>query len=77
MVTVELVVTGMHCGSCSALIEESLAERAGVVRASVDLEAERAVVDYEPATVDVSALCAAVEEAGYGATPLGGPDPGT
>ena len=29
--TVELAVTGMHCGSCSALIEESLAEQPGVI----------------------------------------------
>lgn len=77
MATVQLAVTGMHCGSCSALIEETLAEQAGVVRASVDLEAERATVDYEPAAVDVAALCAAVAEAGYGATPIEEPDPGT
>ena len=41
----------MHCGSCVALIEETLTEQAGVARASVDLESARAVVEYDPAVV--------------------------
>lgn len=64
-----LAVTGMHCASCAALIEESLVERPGVLRAHVDLATERAVVDFDPTQVEVGALCAVVDGAGdYGAS---------
>jgi copper chaperone CopZ len=69
--TIELTVTGMHCGSCSALIEESLGEHAAVSAASVDLESARAVVTYDPSRLDADGLCAVVAEAGYSATPAG------
>lgn len=69
--SVQLVVEGMHCGSCVALIEETLTEHAGVTSASVDLESARAVVGFDPAQTDVEALTAAVAEAGYAATPVG------
>ncbi len=68
--TVELAVAGMHCGACVALIEECLADQAGVLGASVDLESARAIVDYDPSLVDLDALVAAVAEAGYSATPV-------
>jgi copper chaperone CopZ len=68
---VHLSVEGMHCGSCSALIEETLAEQAGVTTASVDLDAARAVVAYDPAQLDVDGIQAAIADAGYAATPVG------
>jgi Cu+-exporting ATPase len=71
VVTTELAVEGMHCGSCSALIEETLAEQAGVTEASVDLEAARAVIRYDPSQVGVDELRAAITEVGYSATPVG------
>jgi len=69
--SVELLVEGMHCGSCVALIEETLQEQAGVRSATVDLDSARAVVGFDPAQIDVDALTAAVAEAGYVATPAG------
>jgi copper chaperone CopZ len=69
--TIELTVTGMHCGSCSALIEEELAEHPAVTAASVDLDSARAVVTYDPSRLDADGLCAVVAEVGYSATPVG------
>jgi copper chaperone CopZ len=69
--TVELTVTGMHCSSCSALIEESLGELPAVSTASVDLDSARAVVTYDPSQLDADGLCAVVAEVGYSATPVG------
>jgi copper chaperone CopZ len=68
---VEFVVEGMHCGSCSALIEETLAEQPGVSAASVDLESARAVVSFTPTDLSVEELRSAIEEVGYSATPVG------
>ena len=66
----QLTVEGMHCGSCVALIEETLTERDGVRAASVDLDSARAVVEYDPSTVDVEEIRAAIAQAGYSATPV-------
>jgi len=66
---IDLEITGMHCASCSALIQECLAERPGVRRAQVDLEAASARIEYEPTEVDVEQLCAVIAQVGYVATP--------
>jgi copper chaperone CopZ len=65
-----LAVEGMHCGSCVALVEETLVEDLGVSRAAVDLESGRATVAYDPARFTVADLCDAVAAAGYTATPV-------
>jgi len=69
--SVELAVEGMHCGSCVALIQETLGEQDGVTSATVDLESARAVVGFDPARIDVAALTAVVAEVGYAASPVG------
>jgi copper chaperone CopZ len=66
----QLTVEGMHCGSCVALIEETLSEREGITAALVDLDSARAVIEYDPSTLDVEQIRAAIAEAGYPATPV-------
>ncbi len=70
-VTVRLAVTGMHCGSCVAFVEEVLMDQSGVAAATVDLEGGTARVTFDPSGVSVDALCAAVTGAGYGASLVG------
>ena len=65
-----LTVEGMHCGSCVALIEETLNEREGVTAALVDLDSALAVIEYDPSTLDVEEIRAAIAEAGYSAAPV-------
>jgi copper chaperone CopZ len=65
-----LTVEGMHCGSCVALIEETLNEREGVTAASVDLDSARAMIAYDPSTLDVEAIRAVIAEVGYSAAPV-------
>ncbi|MGO9558052.1 MAG: heavy-metal-associated domain-containing protein [Acidimicrobiales bacterium] len=67
---VELLVTGMHCGSCVALIEETLSEHAGVERVAVTLEPPRAEVVFDPAAVTLDELVAEVASLGYTAAPM-------
>lgn len=68
---VELAISGMHCESCVALVEEVLTEQDGVRSATVDLEAARAVVRFDPRRIGVDELRAAVAEAGYAAAVAG------
>ena len=67
--TVVLQVVGMHCGSCTALVEETLVEDLGVVSAVAELRSGRATVTYDPSVHSVDDLCAAVLAAGYEARP--------
>jgi copper chaperone CopZ len=69
--TAEFEVSGMHCGSCVALIEETLLEQAGVASASVDLDAARAVVGFDPQRVGADQLGALITDTGYPAVPVG------
>jgi len=75
--TVELVVGGMHCQSCAALIEETLTADPAVRRVTVDLDAARASVTYDPATLTVDDVCAAVTGVGYSATRTAPAAPGS
>jgi cation transport ATPase len=67
---VELVVGGMHCQSCAALIEETLVRDHRVRTATVDLDRARASVVFDASALSVDALCAAVISVGYQATPV-------
>ncbi len=68
--TAQLSIEGMHCGSCSALIEETLIEQPGVLEASVDLDAARAVVRFDRDRLGSNDLCGLVSGVGYEATVL-------
>ncbi len=74
--TMDLAVTGMHCGSCAALIEETLTRQTGIEGASVDLGAARARVTFDPSATGVDDVCALVAGLGYAATPIGDDTPG-
>ena len=69
--TAELLVEGMHCGSCVTLIQEILAEQSGVESADVRLESARAVVEYDPGVIGSDRLLAAIADVGYTATVVG------
>jgi Cu+-exporting ATPase len=61
-----LQITGMHCASCAATIEESLNKVEGVSKAAVNFATEKAYVEYDPNKVSPESLEKAVKEAGYG-----------
>ena len=68
MTQITLELEGMTCASCAARVERGLNELEGV-RASVNLATEKAAVSYDESALDVDALLAAVEAAGYRAAP--------
>ncbi|HEY0070412.1 MAG TPA: heavy metal translocating P-type ATPase [Chloroflexia bacterium] len=69
VVEAALSVQGMTCASCVARVERSLKKLPGIEAASVNLATERALVRYDPSQVGASEMVAAVEKAGYTATP--------
>ena len=48
---VSLPVSGMTCASCARRVEKALSGTAGVRAANVNLAAEKATVEYNPALV--------------------------
>ncbi len=64
-----LGIIGMTCSSCQAVIERTLQRMPGVGSAVVNLAAETATVAYDPHTLTVDDLVAAVRSAGYDAVP--------
>jgi Cu+-exporting ATPase len=65
--SITLPILGMTCASCQHHVEEALRSTAGVESARVDLMANRASVNYDPAIVTPNALIEAVRSAGYDA----------
>ncbi len=64
--TLTLDITGMHCAGCASTVERALEKLAGPGNVTVSTALERADIS---APVDPAAAVAAVEAAGYGASP--------
>ncbi|OWP64005.1 copper-translocating P-type ATPase [Hymenobacter amundsenii] len=64
--TETLNIEGMTCASCSNFVEKALSRTPGVQRATVNLAAEKATIEYAPGQINRAGLKAAVEQAGYG-----------
>src|SRR3989304_10501863 len=65
MEKIELSIKGMHCASCAQIIERALKEVAGVISASVNFAAEKAIVDIDPQRVSRDDLIKVVRDVGY------------
>src|SRR3990172_12977091 len=61
-----LPVTVMSCAACSARIQQTLSEMAGVGSASVNLASEQATIEYDPLKVNVDDFIKTVHDLGYG-----------
>ncbi len=64
---VTLATTGMHCGSCSMLIDMTVGDMAGVSEAKTDLASGQTEVIFDPDTVSVDDIIAAIRAIGYDA----------
>src|SRR3989344_3564718 len=63
-------ITGMHCASCAAIIERALLKTPGVGKAHVNYASEKAIVEFDPRTVQESALKDAIRKKGDGVKEL-------
>ncbi len=58
-------IRGMHCAACVAKVEQALSQIPGVMRASVNLASEEALVEYVPAQASLIGIGSAVAATGF------------
>jgi copper chaperone CopZ len=63
--SLNLSVRGMSCANCARSVERRLASTPGVTKALVELQGERAYVEYDPELVKPEVLANAVRDLGY------------
>lgn len=68
--TSTFATSGMHCRSCSMLIDMTLGDLEGVLEAKTDLETGRTVVTYDGDVVSSERIAEAIRGAGYDAEAL-------
>ncbi len=61
-----LKVRGMTCAMCAGTVEKRLSKLPGVERAEVNLNAEKANIDYDASQTGISDFVEAIKDAGYG-----------
>lgn len=61
--TIAITVPGMTCGHCEAAVKGEIGKLAGVTSVDVDLDTKAVVVEGEQ--LDLDAIVAAVDEAGF------------
>jgi len=70
MQTTTLKLQGMSCAACASAIEKAIRTLPGIEEVTVSFAADQATVVFDARTLDMSAIQAAVDRAGYGAVPL-------
>ena len=65
--TIHLDITGMSCANCSATIEDTLGDLAGVSEANANYATDEATVEYDSELVSLADIYDAIDDAGYGA----------
>lgn len=67
--TTRLMTSGMHCRSCSMMVDLTVGELAGVSDVRTDHASGETVVTYDSAAVSLDAIIGAIRGAGYDAEP--------
>ena len=67
----KFTITGMTCSACSARVEKAVSKVDGTKDVSVNLLTNSMQLEYDESKTNVSAIIAAVVEAGYGASVKG------
>jgi len=69
-----LSITGMHCASCSTLINRALDKVDGVSKSNVNLTTNKASVEFDENIVSMEKLIETIRSKGYGAQEAGKDD---
>lgn len=70
MSTATFQTSGVHCRSCTMMIEMTLDEVDGVTAVSTDHAAQTATVEYDAEKTNPEVIALAIRGAGYGAIAL-------
>jgi len=62
-----LKISGMHCASCAAVIENALKKEAGIKSANVNFASEKLYLEFDNTEIDIIKVKNIVEKLGYGA----------
>ncbi len=65
MTQITLSVPDISCGHCKSSIEGAVGPLDGVARAEVSISDKTVDVEYDPETVELAAIVAAIDEQGY------------
>ena len=67
MNTIQIKTTGMHCSSCSMLIEMNVADLPGIESVKASNADSLTTVTYDPSAVDAKTIVEEIRTAGYDA----------
>jgi Cu+-exporting ATPase len=67
-----LLITGMHCASCAAVLNKALSKAPGVKEANVNYSTAKALVDFDERQTSEDALVKVVKSKGYDAAVMRG-----
>ena len=68
MTTYTFGIAGMHCSSCTILIDETVEALPGVVQATTHLRRGSCVVELDPARIKPKQIAKAINKLGYKVT---------
>jgi len=69
--TAHLSTTGLHCRSCSMLVDMTVGELDGVSEVTTDHATGETVVSFDPDSVTVDSIIGAIRSVGYDAEVAG------
>jgi len=61
-------ISGMHCASCSAIIENALKNEEGIKSINVNFATEKAYLEFNSIEISISRIQKIIEKLGYKAT---------
>jgi copper chaperone len=70
MDTIQLKTSGMHCPSCSMLIEMNVSDLPGIESVKASHADGLTTVTYDPTAIDAEKIAAEIRAAGYDAEVL-------
>ena len=63
-----LKISGMHCASCAANIENTLRKEEGIKSANVNFAAEKLYLEFDPIEISIARIQKIIEKLGYKTT---------
>jgi len=62
---IAIKIGGMHCAGCVNSIQKYVSDLKGIKKCEVNLATEKAVLEFDPSSVNLTTIEKAIEEAGY------------